>query len=75
MDNRNLIHPMTAGDLVNSAVVLVQKDGRNHLLEVTGVDASGEYFLFVDFTDKETGEEIRMKIRPSVPLLVTGIFA
>lgn len=78
MDERKLIRAMTAGDLVESAVVVAQQERgmgaevEMRLLEVTGIDYDGD-FLQVSFRDKGNGDRIAMSLRRNSPLLVTGI--
>ncbi len=85
MDQRNLIHPMTAGDLVESAVVVAQQergmaslDVETRLLEVVSIDAAEGWpaaytFAEITFRDQQTGSDHVIMLKANTPLLVTGI--
>lgn len=89
MDQRNLIHPMTAGDLVLSVVVVGQADEiagaphpRMRFFEVVDVQHPGVEdpdlvpaggYVEVAFRDRETGEHFQVRMRAETPLLVTAI--
>lgn len=84
MDQRSLIHPMTAGDLVESAVVVAQQERgmgsqvETRLLEVVEIDAQEDWpaaytFAAITFRDRQTNGMHVIKLKAQTPLLVTGI--
>lgn len=80
MDQRNLIHPMTAGDLVESACVLAIRERgmgaetETGLLEVVAVDPSSVGGrLQVTFRNRMDGDLVSIPLKADTPLLVTGI--
>lgn len=81
MDVRNVIFPMTARDLVQSAVIVgVQKRGDGaevYLLEVEDVlaapDEGSDAMLQIEVIEQVTRERATLELFPDTPLLVTGI--
>jgi hypothetical protein len=79
LDVRNLIFPMTAGDLVQSALVLCQVprgDGPDlRLCEVTDVQRldGPSSNLKISFSDTATFDQWSTVLKPDTPLLITGI--
>jgi len=82
LDSRNVIYPMTAGDLVQSALIVGQRNaGRTYgaelrLLEVVDVGYDTEPAaepLSVRVRDVSTGEEASLHLNRDTPVLVTGI--
>ena len=79
-DIRNLIFPMTAGDLVQSAVVVgVQKRGDggevqlHEVMEVQLIDEHHDPILHIVFKNKFTLERWETRLKPDTPVLVTNI--
>lgn len=76
MDVRNLIFPMTVGDLVQSACIVActkRGDGVElHLLEVVNVDAT-DHWRHLTVRDRVTLERSDLTLDERTPILVSGI--
>jgi hypothetical protein len=77
MDVRNLIFPMTAGDLVESALVLAQVergDGPDmRLLEVVQIKTGANNRLSITLRDRATFEQAEIELNRSTSVLVSNI--
>lgn len=75
IDVRNVVFPMTAGDLVQSAVIVAQGGNLVRMLEVldVGYESTGETWLTIKVRDQLTDEEATLKLKPDTAILVTGI--
>lgn len=77
LDVRNLVFPMTAGDLVQSAKVLFQQqrgDGPDmRLCEVVHIGTTGTLGTVYTFKDTATLEEFSISLKADTPLLITDI--
>lgn len=78
MDTRNLIFPMTAGDLVESAAVVTRDNDdqiviRRVLNVVQSEAAGGEEFISVYFDAPSAQGNNRVEMKKTTPLLITDI--
>lgn len=78
MDSRNLIFPMTAGDLVQSAVIVGHPDnlrspGFIQYYEVLNVEYAEDNRLEISLRDTVLLEESKIRLKKDTLILVTNI--